>query len=193
MNKPATATQSRAGHLCLITDRLELVAANVELAQAEINDLWHFADLLHVPKPQVWPPPLNDENSQRYLLNSLRNAAPDHAGWFLWFCILRQRRSLLGVAGFKGVPIDGVVEIGYSMLEAHQRNGYCTEAVRALLDWAFAHPEIRMVIGHTLLELTPSIRVMEKCGFAFSGEGPVEDGMKTIRYELLRRGCQAST
>lgn len=70
------------------------------------------------------------------------------------------------------------------MLETDQRNGYCTEAVRALISWAFAHPEVRMIIGHTLEELTPSIRVMEKCGFTFAGAGAIEDGMQTIRYEL---------
>jgi RimJ/RimL family protein N-acetyltransferase len=32
--------------------------------------------------------------------------------------------------------------------------------------------------------LLPSIRVMEKCGFVFAGEGPMEDAMRTIRYEL---------
>jgi RimJ/RimL family protein N-acetyltransferase len=91
---------------------------------------------------------------------------------------------LVGGAGFKGSPRDGVVEIGYSMLEAHQGHGYCTEAVRALIGWAFGHPEVRLVIAHTLPELRPSIRVMEKCGFVFTGQGPGEDGMQTVRYEL---------
>jgi RimJ/RimL family protein N-acetyltransferase len=41
-------------------------------------------------------------------------------------------------------------------------------------------------VAHTFPELTPSIRVMEKCGMVFAGHGPVEDGMQTIRYELTR-------
>ncbi len=176
--------------LRLITTRLELVAATVELAQAEINKLPEFARLLDVPRPESWPPPLNDEYSQQNFLASLLKAGPEDAGWNLWFCIRRDPRGLVGNAGFKGSPRNGLVEIGYSMLEAHQRNGYCTEAARALIRWAFQHPAVNLVIGHTLPCLTPSIRVMEKCGFVFAGDGPIEDGMRTIRYELTRERFQ---
>jgi [ribosomal protein S5]-alanine N-acetyltransferase len=176
--------------LRLTTGRLELVAGTVELARAEINDLEAFAALLNVPKPAVWPPPLNDENSQRYFLASLEQAGPEDAGWNLWFCVRREPRALVGGAGFKGRPQDGVVEIGYSMLESEQRRGYCTEAVRALIGWAFSHPEVKMVIAHTLPELKPSIRVMEKCGFVFAGYGPLEEGVQTVRYELAPHAFQ---
>jgi len=77
------------------------------------------------------------------------------------------------------------------MLEKHQRQGYATEAVRGLLRWAFQNPEVQRVVADTLPGLTPSIRVMEKSGFAFVGEGPVEDGMRTIWYELTRERFQA--
>lgn len=178
--------------LSLITDRLELVAGTVELARAELTDLMEFARQLRVPTPAVWPPPLNDEDSQRYFLASLERAGPHDSGWNLWFCIRHEPRELVGCAGFKGCPKDGVAEIGYSMLESQQRNGYCTEAVRALLGWAFGHPQLGIVIGHTLPELTPSIRVMEKCGFVFAGKGAVEDGMQTVRYEVTQRAFQQS-
>ena len=176
--------------LRLTTTRLELVAGTVALAKAEINDLQALARLLDVPLSTHWPPPLNDENSQKFFLDALLKAAPSHAGWHLWYCLLREPRVLLGSAGFKGIPAGGVVEIGYSMLEEHQRNGYCTEAVRALIGWAFHHPEVKMVIAHTLPGLTPSIRVMEKCGLVFAGNGPLEDGIQTVRYELTRESFQ---
>jgi RimJ/RimL family protein N-acetyltransferase len=70
------------------------------------------------------------------------------------------------------------------MLEEHRGNGYCTEAVRALIVWAFGQPDVQKVIALTLPELLPSIRVMEKCDMVFVGNGPVEDGMQTICYEL---------
>ena len=178
-------------NLRLLTTRLELVAATLELAQAEIEDLAALAELLNVLEPTNWPPPLNDEHSQRSFLASLQHAEPDTAGWNLWFCILRERRELVGNAGFKGSPRSGLVEIGYSMLEAHQRKGYCTEAVAALIAWAFRHHAVQTVFAHTLPGLEPSIRVMEKCGLRFAGEGPVEDGMRTIRYELPRLRFQA--
>jgi RimJ/RimL family protein N-acetyltransferase len=93
----------------------------------------------------------------------------------------------------KGGPKDGFVEIGYSTLEMHQRQGYATEAEGALLSWAFQSPAVQMVVADTQPGLTPSIRVMEKSGFAFVGDGPVEDGARTIRYELTRKRFQART
>lgn len=176
--------------LRLTTTRLELVAGTVALAKAEIDDLPALAMLLNVPLPTQWPPPLNDEHSQKYFLDALLNAAPSHDGWYLWYCLRRGPRALLGSAGFKGIPADGMVEIGYSMLEEHQRNGYCTEAVGALIGWAFQHPEVNMVIAHTLPGLLPSIRVMEKCGMVFADNGPLEDGVQTVRYELTRERFQ---
>jgi hypothetical protein len=43
---------------------------------------------------------------------------------------------------------------------------------------------VRVVVAHTLPELTPSIRVLEECGFVLGGDGPAEDGMRTMRYEV---------
>lgn len=47
----------------------------------------------------------------------------------------------IGVVDFKGPPdAAGVVGIGYGLAEAYRRQGYGTEAVGALVDWAFARP-----------------------------------------------------
>lgn len=87
--------------------------------------------------------------------------------------------------GLQGWSEGRVWEIGYSMLEADQRSGYCTEAVRVLVGCALQNRTVRVVVAHTLPGLTPSIRVLEKCGFVLVGDGPVEDGMRTIRYEVI--------
>jgi ribosomal-protein-alanine N-acetyltransferase len=79
---------------------------------------------------------------------------------------------MIGNAGFKGSPKDGLVEIGYSMLEMHHRQGYATEAVRGLLSWAFQNPEVQRVVADTLPGLTPSIRVMKNSGSRLSAMGP---------------------
>jgi RimJ/RimL family protein N-acetyltransferase len=69
-------------------------------------------------------------------------------------------------------------------MEAHQRRGYASEYVKALVEWAFAHPEIERVVAHTLPELAPSIRVLEKNEFALSS-ATLEEG--AIMFERNRR------
>jgi RimJ/RimL family protein N-acetyltransferase len=111
-----------------------------------------------------------------------REGENDFNGWYI---IVRTPRTVIGNCGFKTLPQDGCVEVGYSVLEAHQRNGYCTEAIRALIVRAFSHAEVQRVAAQTFPHLTPSLGVMQKCSMKFIGEGE-EDGMKTALYEVTR-------
>jgi RimJ/RimL family protein N-acetyltransferase len=182
--------------LTLTTPRLELIAATVEISRAENEDRARFAALLGAPEPAVWPPPLNDTASMQWILDTLERD-PGSVGWSAWYYILRAGASggggaeaprpgrvLIGNGGFTGRPdAAGIVEIGYSILEEHQGNGYATEAARALIAWAFGHPEVRRVIAHTFPELIASVRLLEKCRFRGTGPG-AEEG--SVRFELTR-------
>jgi len=64
----ATSSKLRMPHLRLLTSRLELVAATVELAKAEINNLPLLAQLLDTPTPTNWPPPLNERCGLEFMV-----------------------------------------------------------------------------------------------------------------------------
>ena len=171
--------------LSVRTQRLELVAATVELARAEMDDVPALARLLGASVAAEWPPPLNDRDSQAWTLRYLEQH-PTAVGWCMWYFVLRADRSAVGVGGFKGLPAtDGTVEVGYSVLEAHQRRGYASEAVEALVGWAFGHPEVTRVIAETYPELVASVGVLEKTGFRCIGAGSEE---RVIRFERRRNG-----
>ena len=170
------------------TNRLDLIAATEGMVRAELEDRARLASLLGAEVPADWPPPLNDADSMRWVLNVMR-ATPAIEGWITWYFLLRRDGAAplaIGNGGFKGVPAaDGTVEIGYSVREENQRQGYASEAVDALVEWAFSHAFVTRVIAHTLPVLAPSIRVLEKNGFAFLGDGE-EEG--TIVFERRRPG-----
>jgi ribosomal-protein-alanine N-acetyltransferase len=169
----------------LSTERLLLIPATLELADADLHNRMEFIHQLKATVLDGWPPPLNDENSKKYTLEYLRSH-PEAAGWAAWYFVAKKHKPvLIGQGGFKGVPVAGTVEIGYSLLPVFQRTGYAIEAVAALLDWAFGHEEVDRVIAETLPELTPSIRLLEKSGFTNIGKGS-EEGV--IRFELRRAG-----
>jgi [ribosomal protein S5]-alanine N-acetyltransferase len=164
----------------LRTDRLELIAATPESLRAELEGRPRLAALLRVAVPEVWPPPLNSVETVQHTLRFLEGG-PDRIGWMSWYFVRKEGRVLVGQGGFCGLPEFGVVEVGYSLLGAHQKRGYATEAVRGLIEHAISVAEVHTITAQTLPELTPSIRVLERLGFRFVGGGG-EPG--AIRYSL---------
>jgi [ribosomal protein S5]-alanine N-acetyltransferase len=166
----------------LWSERLELVAATPELLRAERRGPAALAPLLEVAVPEVWPPPLNGEETLLYTLAFLEGG-PGREGWMSWYFVRREGRVLLGQGGFAGRPSGGMVEIGYSLLEGHQGHGYATEAVRRLVEHAFSFEEVQVVTAQTFPDLRPSIRVLERLGFRLEGPG---SELGAIRYVLRR-------
>jgi RimJ/RimL family protein N-acetyltransferase len=177
------------------SERLELIAATAEMVHAEIHDRMELARLVEAHVPAEWPPPLNDETSQQWTLNFLLTN-PDAEGFGYWYIALPDRtgegKSLVGIVGLKGKPtIDGTVEVGYSVMENRQRQGYGSEATSALISWVFGHPEVSRVIAETYPHLRASIRVMERNGMSFLGsgseEGVIRFGITRAEFEAARR------
>lgn len=166
------------------TPRLRLVPASRELALAELEGRPALAALLQADVPASWPPPLNDEQTVRWTLDKLEKE-PEAAGWLAYYVLLegeKGRPTAIGIAGFQGPPDDeGTVEVGFAIVEDRQRMGYATETTRALVEWAFRHPEVLRVEGYTLPDLKPSIRVLERSGFRRDGKGKGEN-KKALRY-----------
>ncbi len=77
--------------------------------------------------------------------------------------------DLIGVCGVE--PGDNAPEIGYWLGAPYWGRGYATEAVRAVIDHAFG------AVGHDTLQAGARVgnpasrRVLEKCGFQWTGVG----------------------
>ncbi len=71
------------------------------------------------------------------------------------------------------------------MHEDYRDQGYGTELLQALIDYAFAHPEVTGIIAHTLEEYNATVKVLQKCGLTFAGSMPAEDG-PLWRWSLTR-------
>jgi len=167
----------------LATDRLHLTACTPSIVEADIEgSRATLGELLGARVPEAWPPPLWNEAALRHLLAWMASD-PAAAGWGGWYVVRRDGPLLVGAVGLKGRPREGTVEIGYTLVPEAQGHGYATEAARALIDWAFAHAEVRRVCAQTLPDHTPSLRVMERLGFSYSGPGSEGD---TVCYHLRR-------
>ncbi len=82
-----------------------------------------------------------------------------------------EKRVLIGVAGFGHRGEEHNPEIGYWIGEPFWRQGFATEAARALIDHAFSETGIDALSACCRIHNEASRRVIEKCGFQWVGIG----------------------
>lgn len=147
------------------TGRMDLIA----LTQEQLGDALHNIDRLAADLNAVISPDVFSEESRQAMM--IKISRMEHADrrlhpWYTYFLLVRTQDSrALGVCGFKGPPtMFGSVELGYAIQEAYRNHGMMTEAVRALVDWAFTDQTCRRVTAETLRNNYPSQRVLQKSG-----------------------------
>ncbi|PFN20322.1 GNAT family N-acetyltransferase [Bacillus cereus] len=104
-------------------------------------------------------------DSGPHILEHVENVKQDAAllPWGAWYVIRKEDDIVLGDIGFKGKPNENhTVEIGYGFIEKYWNQGFATEAVGELINWAFQTREVETIIAETLLDNYSSIRVLEK-------------------------------
>lgn len=86
------------------------------------------------------------------------------------FLITARSGAILGACGI--AALDGETpEIGYWLGVPFWGNGYATEAARALIDHAFGDLGYEVLQGGARVSNPASRRVLEKCGFQWTGVG----------------------
>jgi len=122
---------------------------------------------------------------------------PGEAGGWVQFSV--EERGSLALVGDVGMsPADGepgVIKVGYTMDPAYQGRGYATEAVAALVAFAFDALGAVVVRAYASAENLPSIRVAEKVGMRLAERFERTDGVETwngVRYEITRPDAPSS-
>lgn len=165
----------------LLTSRMRLVPATASLVRAEIEDRAAFARLLAATIPANWPPELLTDALPWF--HQQLEADPAKRGWLCWYGLTPgespEPDTLIASGGFTGPPHEETVEIGYSVLPQFQGQGYATEMMRALTEWAWEQPGIERIVAEARADNTPSVRLLTRLGFKVVGVGG-EAG--TLRY-----------
>lgn len=105
--------------------------------------------------------------------------------WFVRFIVLRDSREIIGSTSFHGVPDEaGMMEIGIGIEEAFWGTGYATEALLGMWRWVIAQPGVKTLRYTVSPTNVPSVRIINKFGFAHIGQQMDEiDGPEDI-YEM---------
>ena len=112
-----------------------------------------------------------------------------------WFIIEKKDGSKIG--GISHFPVGELLEIGYTIIPSERNKGYCTEAVKIIVDYLFLSKDIVRIQAGTNPKNVASQRVLEKVGFKKEGlvrksvfvRGKWEDG---FLYSILREEWKES-
>lgn len=173
----------------LRTPRLDLIAATLAHVEAELDAPSRLGSLLGAEIPDDWPPGEYDRSAQEFFRECLERGGDGVVGWYGWYAVRRadagSPAQVVGAGGFLGPPTpEGEVEIGYSLASSGRGQGFATELVRALLEWALAHPEVQRVVAHTAEGNEASAAVLTRAGFSPAGPG-AEPG--SLRFEMTKK------
>ena len=84
-----------------------------------------------------------------------------------WFVIEKKDGSKIGLIGY--FPKDDCLEIGYVLLPSERKKGYCTEAVRTIVDFLFLTRDIVRIQAYTDDRNVASQKVLNKANFKKEG------------------------
>jgi RimJ/RimL family protein N-acetyltransferase len=168
------------------SSRLDLIALSPEFLRASIDaDLQAASSLIGLDIPSDW---LEAKWLMEMRLTKIREN-PVLESWLLRAVGLRETGTMIGFIGFHTLPgpeylnpyAPGSVEFGYTIFEEYRGQGYASEAVQALMDWAAReHGVTRFVVSISPTN-EPSLRVAQKFGFRKVGSfDDPEDGPEDV-------------
>ncbi len=168
------------------TDRLLLC----ELKLKDAHAMYLYRSSAEAMQYQSWHP--TSEQEVRAFIRKTNRAGFDAADtWFQLGIYLGTSQRLIGDLGIHFLPPDGrQIEIGLTISPSHQRNGYATEAIRALLSFAFKNLGKHRVIASVDPRNIASIKLLERIGMRKEGLFKQsictgEEWADDLRYALL--------
>lgn len=101
---------------------------------------------------------------------------------------LKATGKVIGAGGVKYVEAEDAWELGYNLNRKYWGRGYCTEASKALLQWAYDVHGAREFIACHATANAASGNVLRKCGFQFVRYGQYSryDGSETFDASFYR-------
>ena len=167
---------------------VRLIEMSLGTLDAEDSAAAELGTRLGVEIPTDWPPLYHDADVRAWFRAKLL-ANPEVAGWLGWYVVasIDGAPTLAGTAGYKGPPdAAGMVEVGYSVVEAFRRQGIASAALLQLVDRAFADARVQRVTAETPVTFVASRGLLERSGFALTGtRHDVEEGELAL-YGIVR-------
>jgi len=161
------------------TERLEVVALTAETARAATEDRGELARILEAQVDPDWPLP--DFAEYLPVMARTLDRDPDLMAYG-GVMVLRSTRIVVGEVGLHGAPVDGIAEVGYSVVPSWRGRGLASEALRGLVEWSRDILGIQRLAARCYPDNLASRGVLRKAGFRFVS-GPDREDL--LHYLLI--------
>lgn len=124
-----------------------------------------YAQDPEVTRYLTWKPHQNFHETEQFLLacGQLWRTGKD----FAYAITLKEDDKLIGMIALHPMKLKS--EVGYALARPHWGKGYMTEALRTMIQWTLAQPDIYRVQAFCDVDNIGSARVMEKAGMEREG------------------------
>jgi RimJ/RimL family protein N-acetyltransferase len=152
--------------IALKTDRLQLRP----FQESDLPTFAAYRSDPEVARYQSWTPPYSLDQAVAFL-EGMKCAQPGTPGtWYQLAVELHSHPGIIGDCAFQVLPHDArQAQIGYTFSRSFQKQGYATEAVRALLDFLFAEYRLHRVTATCDADNVASARLLERIGMRREG------------------------
>jgi RimJ/RimL family protein N-acetyltransferase len=155
-------------------DRLPLATPSLLIRRFAVADADNVLALSHEETWRTWLPSqaYRDRAHALSVLEFLiaQCSAPGNPrhGPYVLAIESRADRRLIGHVGFS--PLDGEVEIGFSIAQSHQRQGLATEAIVAASRWVLRTFGLDRIVAVTSVANIGAKRTLGRAGFVHEGD-----------------------
>ena len=148
----------------LETERLKLRA----IKRSDIDDIYEYSNNPQTSQYLLWSPHQSIYTTQEFvdIIISKYKSREYHD----WAIVLKKSNKMIGTCGFTRIDAETrIVELGYVLNPSYWGNGYATEAVNIVLDFAFNELDANRVEAKFIQGNDASLAVMKKVGMTFEG------------------------
>lgn len=158
----------------LETERLRLR----KLTMRDAQDIYNYSRDPLVAKHVLWDAHRSIGESRaylRYMLRKYRMTEPAS-----WGIELKSTGRIIGTIGYMWIQTDNAAaEVGYSLSRLYWGQGIMTEALHAVIDYAFTALKLNRIEAIHEIDNPASGAVMKKCGMQYEGR---------LRQKLFNKG-----
>ena len=149
-----------------------------ELKTNDVENIFEYASIPEVAEYVQWYPHKTKEDSLGFINFALEQFFTGAS--LIWGIVLKSENKLIGSIDLRDWKSDNKCsDTGYVISKNYWNKGFVSEALRAVINFAFEELHLNRIEAHCEEENKGSWHVMEKCGMKYEG---------TLREKVFIKG-----